>query len=66
MPHAVKVYATYKVDRSVKNRCHDLACNPLCVHVPDGATCLCPDGANFLPGSDTVCEVGEFVFIFVM
>ena len=45
---------------SVKNRCQDLGCNPLCVLIPEGARCLCPDGANFLPDSNTVCEVGKY------
>ena len=57
LPKAVKTFNRLRYDVNVKNRCESLDCHPLCVHVPDGAKCLCPDGAEFLPGSNKSCDM---------
>ena len=40
----------------VKNRCASMKCWPLCVLIPDGATCLCPDNAVFTSDSKYICD----------
>ncbi len=44
---------------AVKSRCADAGCHPLCVHVPGGAKCVCPDRASFIQGSDKICDAGK-------
>ena len=34
-------------------------CWPLCLLVPGGAQCACPDRTNFLPDSKTTCDTRE-------
>ena len=57
MPKAVKAFHRLRYDVNIKNRCESLRCNPLCVHVPGGATCMCPNDSDFLPGSTRACDM---------
>ena len=56
MPRAIKAFHRLRYDINIKNRCESRNCHPLCVHIPDGATCLCPNDAEFLPGSSRTCN----------
>lgn len=56
MPHDIKVYHQLRYDLTIKNRCKSKGCWPLCVLIPDGAECVCPDYSNFVSGSSTVCN----------
>ncbi len=50
--------ANMRIPFAVKNRCLDFGCHPLCVHIPGGAKCICPDRTSFLQDSDLVCDAG--------
>ena len=51
---------------SVKNRCESKECWPLCVLIPDGAECICPNRAEFLPGNTVHCDAGRAKFTAVI
>lgn len=57
MPKAVKAFHRLRYEANIKNRCASLNCHPLCVHIPAGATCMCPNDATFLPGSKRSCNM---------
>lgn len=43
---------------AVKNPCKG-TCSHLCLLRPGGYTCGCPEGTNFVPGSNTECDAGK-------
>ncbi|XP_064646226.1 low-density lipoprotein receptor-related protein 2-like [Lineus longissimus] len=61
LPSDIKVTHPSKYNVTIKNRCNSLGCWPLCVHIPNGASCLCPDGSNSNNGRicNSVVEVGK-------
>jgi len=58
-PHSILVYHPLRYNLSVKNRCEDLGCWPLCLLSPSGGQCVCPDHSSFLPNSTTICDVSK-------
>uniref|UniRef100_X1Z8P5 EGF-like domain-containing protein n=2 Tax=Capitella teleta TaxID=283909 RepID=X1Z8P5_CAPTE len=57
MPKAIKIYQPMKYDRSIKNRCDNSSCWPLCVLIPGGHDCLCPDHSKFVAEhGKTICD----------
>ncbi|KAK7113108.1 hypothetical protein V1264_012457 [Littorina saxatilis] len=56
MPRAVSVYHIYRYDISIKSNCTILECSHLCLIIPDGYKCACPQGTMFVEGSDTRCD----------
>ena len=46
---------------SVKSNCSKSNCSHLCLIVPDGYTCACPQGTIFVEDSDTLCNAGQFL-----
>ena len=43
---------------AVSNPCKG-TCSHLCLLRPGGYTCACPEGTNFIPGSNTECDAGK-------
>jgi low density lipoprotein-related protein 2 len=58
-PSGIKVYHDLRYNTSIRNPCHNSACSHLCLLVPGGRRCACPD--NTIPTShrsaaDVVCD----------
>ncbi|XP_013407657.1 low-density lipoprotein receptor-related protein 2-like [Lingula anatina] len=59
MPTDIKVFQQNRYDLAIKNRCSNKGCWPLCLLTPGGATCVCPDGADFKDANKTICDAAE-------
>jgi hypothetical protein len=58
-PHAVKVFHVSRYNLTIKDRCNNLGCWPLCLLVPNGAVCSCPDHTSFLTNSNKTCDAPQ-------
>lgn len=54
-PTGVKVYHKAKYNMTLSNPCHHNPCSHLCVIIPGGHSCICPDN-NKEMGSQIVCN----------
>ncbi|XP_076088432.1 low-density lipoprotein receptor-related protein 2-like [Mytilus galloprovincialis] len=55
LPTTVRVFHTKRHNISVKNPCSD-KCSHLCLLVPGGYRCACPDGTRFQTGNKFLCD----------
>lgn len=56
-PGGVRVYHPLRYNESLKDPCQNSECSHLCVAVPRGKRCLCPDDDNSRPsGPETSCD----------
>ncbi|KAL7294867.1 hypothetical protein TKK_0011791 [Trichogramma kaykai] len=60
-PGGVKVYHHLRYNTTLRDPCHSVSCSHLCVAVPRGHRCLCPDRSGYsgpapLTGNDVVCD----------
>uniref|UniRef100_A0A8C4T9C2 Low-density lipoprotein receptor-related protein 2 n=1 Tax=Erpetoichthys calabaricus TaxID=27687 RepID=A0A8C4T9C2_ERPCA len=51
----VRIYQEHRYNRTVPNICKDV-CSHLCLLRPGGYTCACPQGSQFVTGSQTQCD----------
>ncbi|XP_006902182.1 PREDICTED: low-density lipoprotein receptor-related protein 2 [Elephantulus edwardii] len=51
----IRVFHQYRYNLSVPSPCKD-DCSHLCLLSPRGYSCACPEGSNFMPGSETQCD----------
>ncbi|XP_059178824.1 low-density lipoprotein receptor-related protein 2-like isoform X2 [Physella acuta] len=57
LPKNLKVFHINRYNISIKSGCKNLTCSHLCLTVPGGARCACPEGTSFLPDTnDTACD----------
>uniref|UniRef100_A0A2C9KAN0 EGF-like domain-containing protein n=1 Tax=Biomphalaria glabrata TaxID=6526 RepID=A0A2C9KAN0_BIOGL len=57
LPKGLKVFNIYRYNISIKSPCKFLICSHLCLVVPEGARCACPEGASFVPDTNnTICD----------
>ena len=57
------MYISYDPFVLVKRRCASLDCWPLCVLIPDGAQCICPDSSSFIDDTNTQCNTGVYAIL---
>nr|CAD7412023.1 unnamed protein product [Timema cristinae] len=55
-PSGVKVYHPLRYNTTLTNLCHNSKCSHLCLLVPGGHRCLCPDNANSHSTSEVICD----------
>ncbi|XP_033127863.1 low-density lipoprotein receptor-related protein 2-like [Anneissia japonica] len=63
LPTAIKMFHPSRYSISSPNSCAKAKCSHICIQIPmmdnnritDGFKCQCPDGDDFIPGSDTYC-----------
>ncbi|XP_052813493.1 low-density lipoprotein receptor-related protein 2-like [Mya arenaria] len=62
-PSSVRVFHRLRVDLHIKPRCPRSGekCSHICLLIPDGFKCACPDGTTFLPGSKFTCDAAREV-----
>ncbi|XP_052813290.1 low-density lipoprotein receptor-related protein 2-like isoform X2 [Mya arenaria] len=60
-PSSVRVFHRLRVDLQIKPRCprSGKRCSHICLLIPDGFQCACPDGTSFLPGSIYACDAAR-------
>ncbi|KAF8773695.1 Low-density lipoprotein receptor-related protein 2 like protein [Argiope bruennichi] len=58
VPTAVKIYHPLRYNTSVKNRCPEDACSHLCLLIPGGYRCACPDGSPMSVLGVVSCNAG--------
>ncbi|CAH1789469.1 unnamed protein product [Owenia fusiformis] len=56
LPSDVKIFHPLRYAMNAKNPCDKLDCWPLCVLVPGGARCVCPDHSEFVNSNKTNCD----------
>lgn len=58
MPTAVRMFHYRRVDLNVKYRCprKGATCSHLCLLVPGGFQCACPNNSSFIEGSKVTCD----------
>ncbi|XP_049818680.1 low-density lipoprotein receptor-related protein 2 [Aethina tumida] len=56
-PSSVKVYHELRYNTSIANPCRNNACSHLCLVVPNGHRCSCPDSSTPTPSYKTKAEV---------
>ncbi|XP_041374759.1 low-density lipoprotein receptor-related protein 2-like [Gigantopelta aegis] len=61
LPSGMKVFHVSRYDLAVKNPCIKSSCSHLCLLVPNGYRCACPDGTAFEDPSRTLCAAAEEV-----
>ncbi|XP_035827354.1 low-density lipoprotein receptor-related protein 2 [Aplysia californica] len=60
MPKGVKVLHINRYNISIKSECRNMECSHLCLVIPGGAKCACPEGAGFVQGTgETVCDAAR-------
>lgn len=60
------VYHENRYNTSLKNPCFKSACSHLCLLVPGGRRCACPDNSvqpSHRSTAEVVCDAGEFIRI---
>ncbi len=58
-PGGVKVYHSMRYNTTLRDPCHSVECSHLCVAVPRGHRCLCPDRPTIklpLIENEVVCD----------
>ncbi|XP_017778488.1 PREDICTED: low-density lipoprotein receptor-related protein 2 isoform X2 [Nicrophorus vespilloides] len=61
-PSGVKVYHDLRYNTSIKNPCGSVECSHLCLLVPNGYRCLCPDSPSLIPHrgkAEIICDAGS-------
>lgn len=58
---AIAVYHAAKYNTTIVNPCYNSPCSHLCLIVPNGHRCACPDNANPNPKgqSEVHCDAGK-------
>lgn len=60
LPRSVKVFHVLKSSQDAKSECYyKTTCSHLCLLIPDGHVCACPDNSKLLPGSKTNCDAAS-------
>lgn len=62
-PSGVKIYHENRYNTSLKNPCFKSTCSHLCLLVPGGRRCVCPDNSvqpSHRSTAEVVCDAGEF------
>ncbi|XP_015909717.1 low-density lipoprotein receptor-related protein 2 isoform X1 [Parasteatoda tepidariorum] len=57
-PTSVKVYHSLRYNTTIKNRCPEDACSHLCLLIPGGYRCACPDGSPISILGSATCNSG--------
>ncbi|XP_014669426.1 PREDICTED: low-density lipoprotein receptor-related protein 2-like isoform X2 [Priapulus caudatus] len=52
----IKIFQIHRYNQTIQSRCPENFCSHLCVLIPGGYNCMCPDGSNFIPGSRETCD----------
>jgi len=55
-PTSVKVFHPSRYNTSLSNPCHDVQCSHLCLIIPSGYRCKCPNNQHFQKGSKSSCD----------
>ncbi|XP_013781727.1 low-density lipoprotein receptor-related protein 2-like [Limulus polyphemus] len=55
-PTDIKIYQPFKYNTSVLNHCKNASCTHLCLLIPRGYRCSCPDGSNLLKSNQLSCN----------
>ncbi|XP_071103874.1 low-density lipoprotein receptor-related protein 2-like [Haliotis cracherodii] len=63
LPTGIKIYHYNRYDLTIKNACAKATCSHLCLPVPSGFRCACPDGTSFADPSETICDAAKEVEI---
>ena len=50
------VFSEYRYNTSVNNPCHESQCTHLCLLIPGGFRCACPDNGQGQSGSEVSCD----------
>lgn len=63
----ITVYHRLRYNTSLANPCGKTTCSHLCLLVPGGRRCACPDGATQAPlprrsTQDIICDAGIYYF----
>ncbi|KAF7989294.1 hypothetical protein HCN44_007968 [Aphidius gifuensis] len=58
VPGGIKIYHQLRYNTTIRNSCYNSQCSHLCVAVPAGSKCLCPDsaGPRSLQASERICD----------
>ncbi|KAI8496523.1 Low-density lipoprotein receptor- protein 2 [Branchiostoma belcheri] len=56
LPTDIKIHQKLRYDQEVNTRCKENVCSHMCLQIPGGYRCVCPDGSDFLPDSQTQCD----------
>lgn len=65
-PSGVKVYHENRYNTSLKNPCFKSSCSHLCLLVPGGRRCACPDNTvqpSHRSTAEIVCDAGKFFLL---
>lgn len=69
-PAGVKIYHENRYNTSLKNPCFKSTCSHLCLLVPGGWRCACPDNSvqpqNHRSTAEVICDAGEFLFFYFL
>lgn len=64
------VYHDLRYNTTLRNPCHNNACSHLCLLVPGGRRCACPDNSvqptSHRSTAEVVCDAGKYFFCFFM
>jgi low density lipoprotein-related protein 2 len=67
-PSGLKIYHDLRYNTSLKNPCFNSVCSHLCLLVPGGRRCACPDNSVPLPShrstAEVICDAGLSLLIF--
>jgi low density lipoprotein-related protein 2 len=61
-PSGVKIYHENRYNTSLKNPCYKTTCSHLCLLVPGGRRCVCPDNSvqpSHRSTAEVICDAGE-------
>lgn len=58
-PGDIKIFQESKYNVSVENRCKNAGCSHLCLLIPKGHRCACPDGGVLQGASLSTCAAGK-------
>ena len=64
-PRAVRVVHPLKYNQTLSNPCSEVnratPCSHLCLTVPGGSRCKCPQGNSFLDGVRATCDARKLI-----
>lgn len=68
--HVITVYHAARYNTSLHNPCHSSACSHLCLLVPGGRRCACPDNTAQPPShrttAEVICDAGMYLLVFLL
>ncbi|XP_014788251.1 low-density lipoprotein receptor-related protein 2-like, partial [Octopus bimaculoides] len=55
-PSSVIAFQPYKYPKTTSKCASEKTCSHLCLLIPNGYRCACPDGSKLIEGSTTLCD----------